>query len=69
MPMPDTKKLLLLFAGCHLAAMSSVITNPIMYGMLNGNFKQVYALWLARFLTICSGYPDYLLSTETIKTQ
>ena len=42
--MPDTKTLLLLFAGCHLAAMSSVITNPIMYGLLNGNFKQVDSL-------------------------
>ena len=67
--MPDTKKLLLLFSGCHLAAMSSVITNPIMYGMLNGNFKQVYALCLARFLTIHSGYPVNLLSTEKVKTQ
>jgi hypothetical protein len=44
--MPHTKTLLLVFAGCHLAAMSSVITNPIMYGMLNGNFKKVVSIFL-----------------------
>ena len=32
------------FAGCHLAAMSSVITNPIMYGILNANINQVVAM-------------------------
>merc|ERR1719153_595719 len=32
--------MLLVFACCHLSAMSSVCSNPIMYGFLNENFKQ-----------------------------
>ena len=40
-----TQTLLLLFGGCHLAAMSSVITNPIMYGILNANINQVVAMY------------------------
>ena len=36
----DTKVMLLVFACCHLSAMSSVCSNPIMYGFLNENFKQ-----------------------------
>ena len=65
--MPDTKTLLLLFAGCHLAAMSSVITNPIMYGILNGNFKQVDSLISKIYnyvsMNIFLGYPVHLLRT------
>lgn len=40
-----TQTLLLVFAGCHLAAMSSVITNPIMYGILNANINQVVSVF------------------------
>ena len=36
----DTKVMLMFFACCHLSAMSSVCSNPIMYGFLNENFKQ-----------------------------
>ena len=36
----DTEVMLLVFACCHLSAMSSVCSNPIMYGFLNENFKQ-----------------------------
>ena len=33
--------MLTIYASCHLLAMTSVCTNPIMYGFLNENFKQV----------------------------
>ena len=36
----DVEMMLLLFGCCHLSAMSSVCSNPIMYGFLNENFKQ-----------------------------
>ena len=36
----DVELMLLLFGCCHLSAMSSVCSNPIMYGFLNENFKQ-----------------------------
>ena len=39
----DKKVMLMLFAGCHLSAMTSVCSNPIMYGFLNENFKQSLA--------------------------
>ena len=32
--------MLIIFATCHLLAMSSVLSNPIIYGFLNDNFKQ-----------------------------
>ena len=37
-----TKQMLIIFAVCHLSAMSSVCSNPIMYGFLNENFKQSF---------------------------
>ena len=50
-----TQTLLLVFAGCHLAAMSSVITNPIMYGILNANVNQVVSVfWYKIYQTILS---------------
>ena len=50
-----TQTLLLVFAGCHLAAMSSVITNPIMYGILNANINQVvFVFWYKIYQTILS---------------
>jgi hypothetical protein len=33
--------MLTIFAACHLAAMSTAVTNPVLYGFLNENFKQV----------------------------
>ena len=40
------QKLLVLFSVFHLLAMTSVITNPIMYGLLNFNYQQVNTLTL-----------------------
>ena len=34
------RMLLIIYASCHLLAMTSVCTNPVMYGFLNENFKQ-----------------------------
>ena len=36
----SSKMMLMIFAFCHLMAMTSVVTNPVMYGFLNENFKQ-----------------------------
>lgn len=36
----DPKHLYLAFAICHMAAMSSSITNPILYGWLNSNIRR-----------------------------
>ena len=44
----DKKVMLMLFAGCHLSAMTSVCSNPIMYGFLNENFKKSLAGLLSR---------------------
>jgi hypothetical protein len=43
-PLKVTNTVLLVFSGCHMIAMTSVILNPFMYGWLNGNFKQVLKL-------------------------
>ena len=44
---PDShQRLLVLFSVFHLLAMSSVITNPIMYGLLNFTCQQVSSLIL-----------------------
>ena len=39
----DKKVMLMIFSACHLSAMTSVCSNPIMYGFLNENFKQSLA--------------------------
>ena len=39
----SSKMMLMIFAFCHLMAMTSVVTNPVMYGFLNENFKQSLA--------------------------
>lgn len=36
----DPKHLYLAFAVCHMAAMSSSVTNPILYGWLNNNIRR-----------------------------
>ena len=41
-PSPSEQEMMLtIFAGCHLLAMSTAVTNPVLYGFLNENFKQV----------------------------
>ena len=37
----DQRLMLAIYAGCHLLAMSTAVTNPVLYGFLNENFKQV----------------------------
>ena len=36
--------LVIIFSGVHLTAMATVCANPILYGFLNENFKQVSSL-------------------------
>jgi len=40
------RMLLIIYASCHLLAMTSVCTNPVMYGFLNENFKQFFKICL-----------------------
>ena len=41
MSISNEETMLLIFGVCHLCAMSSVCSNPIMYGFINQNFKKV----------------------------
>ena len=36
----SSKTMLTIFAFCHLIAMTSVVTNSVMYGFLNDNFRK-----------------------------
>lgn len=40
---------LLIFAGLHLISMSYVITNPIMYGLLNCSYQQNFSSFILKF--------------------
>ncbi|KAG8234358.1 hypothetical protein J437_LFUL012117 [Ladona fulva] len=40
------------FAACHVAAMSSACTNPVLYGWLNTNFRREFAEIMPR---VCTG--------------
>ena len=51
------RMLLIIYASCHLLAMTSVCTNPVMYGFLNENFKQVHNWEIISSLN--SGYHGY----------
>ena len=36
----NSSKMLTMFALCHLSGMTNVVTNPVMYGFLNDNFRR-----------------------------
>ena len=43
----DVENLFILYAVCHLASMTSAITNPLLYGFMNGNFRnQFQKIWV-----------------------
>ena len=59
------RMLLIIYACCHLLAMTSVCTNPVMYGFLNENFKQVHN-WMYKEIigSLDSGYHPSKLNTS-----
>ena len=59
------RMLLIIYASCHLLAMTSVCTNPVMYGFLNENFKQVHN-WVNKEIisSLNSGYHPSKLNTS-----
>ncbi len=38
----DVKNLYIAYAVCHLTSMTSAISNPILYGFLNENFREEF---------------------------
>ena len=56
----DKKVMLMIFSACHLSAMTSVCSNPIMYGFLNENFKQS----LASLISHVSCLKHFFLTTN-----
>ena len=42
----NVENLFILYAICHLASMTSAISNPLLYGFMNGNFRnQFVKIW------------------------
>ena len=42
----DIENLFVLYAACHLASMTSAISNPLLYGFMNSNFRdQFRKIW------------------------
>ncbi len=42
----DVENLYLTYAVCHLSSMTSAISNPVMYGFMNENFRQEFVkIW------------------------
>ena len=42
----NIEHLFILYAICHLASMTSAISNPLLYGFMNGNFRnQFKKIW------------------------
>ena len=56
----DRKLMLMIFAFCHLSAMTSVMTNPVMYGFLNENFKTSLVYILSNFCCFKRIFPTNL---------
>ena len=38
----DIENLFILYAACHLTSMTSAISNPLLYGFMNGNFREQF---------------------------
>lgn len=51
----DIEKLLVTYAICHLASMTSAISNPILYGFMNENFREEFAK-IAKSIKECSSF-------------
>ena len=42
----DIENLYILYAVCHIASMTSAISNPILYGFMNENFRKEFSnIW------------------------
>jgi len=71
----NLEHMLITYAICHLASMSSAITNPILYGYMNENFRQEFGKIWSRTVAFfgCSSAinnngPVQLLSLDQIGT-
>jgi hypothetical protein len=54
----NVEHMLIIYAICHLASMSSCITNPILYGYMNENFRAEFGkIWDKIKAAICSAAP------------
>ena len=63
----DIENLYILFAICHIASMTSAISNPVLYGFMNENFLNVFSKFWQSFkecLTPCNFRSDNKTSEE-----
>ena len=61
----NTEHLYITYAICHLASMTSAISNPILYGFMNENFRREFSnIWLN--LTECKSFSTYGHTAEEI---
>ena len=61
----DTRLMLMIFAFCHLSAMTSVCSNPVMYGFLNENFKQSFTSLVSN----CKCFQRFLQQNRSVSTR
>lgn len=57
----STEKLYLILAICHVIAMSSAVSNPIVYGWLNSNIRHEF---LQLFASKCTATANYNKNTD-----
>ncbi len=62
----DTENLYITYAICHLASMTSAISNPLLYGFMNENFREEFYKIKAIIMT-CRNSSDGMHSSTQIE--
>ena len=56
---------LLAYLACHVVGVSSSVTNPVLYGVLNYNFQQEFSLIARKLWTLISCWQSNLFTMFT----
>ena len=63
----DIENLYILYAICHIASMTSAISNPILYGFMNENFRNEFSKFWQSFqkcTSCCKSTPEAVTIEE-----
>jgi len=56
---------LLAYLACHVVGVSSSVTNPVLYGVLNYNFQQEFSLIARKLRSLASCWQSNLFTIFT----
>lgn len=64
----DTESMLVVYAVCHMAGMSSACSNPLLYGWLNDNFRKEFLEIFGKVCPFCPAVANAASRMNSLKT-